>query len=209
MGRARDISKVFSTNTALATDTEVSGSYLTLASASTTYQTKATAGLTLLNTTSFNAQSTVSIDNIFTSTYDVYKIVVFCEASTDADRTITWRLRANTTDNTSANYRYFNQGLDGSNAAVNSTNTGTTSAIWVANQHYGGYPTPIEVDVYFPFLAESTLWQGLSHGGTSATNFAQRIAGLHAVQSSFNGFTLINSSGNFQNSTVSVYGYNK
>ena len=48
MGRARDISKVFSTGTALATDTEVSGSYLTLASASTTYQTKASNALVLL-----------------------------------------------------------------------------------------------------------------------------------------------------------------
>jgi hypothetical protein len=172
-----------------------------------------TQGLTLISSTSFSGVSSFSLGSdaspVFSSTYDVYKIVVFCEVSTDIDRTITWRLRANTTDNTSSNYRYFNQGLDGSNAAVNSTSTGATSAIWVANQHYGGYPTPIEVDVYFPFLAESTIWQGLSHGGTSATNFAQRVSGLHAVQSSFNGFTLINSSGNFQNSTVFVYGYNK
>ena len=171
------------------------------------------AGMVLLNTTSFSGVASVSLGSdaspVFSSTYDVYKIIVFCETSTDIDRTITWRLRANTTDNTSANYRYFNQGLDGNNAAVNSTSNGTTSAIWVANQHYSGYPNPIEVDVYFPFLAESTLWQGLSHGGTSATNFGQRVSGLHAVQSSFNGFTLINSSGNFQNSTVFVYGYNK
>jgi len=170
-------------------------------------------GLVLLNTTSFSGVSSFSLGSdaspVFSSTYDVYKIVVFCEASTDADRTITWRLRANTTDNTAAQYRFFNQGLDGNNAAVNSTNSTATSAIWVANQHYAAYPNPIEVDVYFPFLAKSTFWQGLSQGGTSAINFNQKVAGLHAVQSSFNGFTLINSSGNFQNSTVFVYGYSK
>ena len=72
MGRARDISKVFSTGTALATDTEVS----------TTYQTKAAAGLTLLTpstisntggsasigtngTVSFTSASAISLNDIF------------------------------------------------------------------------------------------------------------------------------------------------
>ena len=76
MGRARDISKVFSTSTALATDTEVSGSYLTLASASTTYQTRATAGLTLLNTTSFSGVVTADIPTgTFTSAYQNYRLI--------------------------------------------------------------------------------------------------------------------------------------
>ena len=111
MGRARDISKVFSTGTALATDTEVS----------TTYQTKAAAGLTLLTptsivatggsatssisstgTVSFTSASTISLNDVFSTTYDNYRIIFRSTTSTTGQ--IKLRLRVSGSDNTTSNY---------------------------------------------------------------------------------------------------------
>ena len=108
MARSRDISKVLSSNTTLATDAEVAASYLTTASASTVYQTKATAGLTLLTpasiantggtasigangTVSFTSASAISLNDVFSATYTNYQIVIECDGSTSAQ--IRMRLR--------------------------------------------------------------------------------------------------------------------
>ena len=74
MGRTRDVSKILTSNTSI----------LSLASASSTYQTKASNALVLLNTTSFTAQNTVSVDNVFSAAYTNYKIILqFSAFSTD------------------------------------------------------------------------------------------------------------------------------
>jgi hypothetical protein len=146
---------------------------------------------------------------IFSSTYDSYKLVIHHGSSTDANRTIALRMRANTTDDSTSNYRVFNQGLDVAAAAQNTTLNNQTSGVLVYNSHYAGSLAALELDLHFPFLSQATNWLGAAHGLTAANNGAARVAGVHAVNSSFNGFTLLNSSGNFTNSRVTVYGYRR
>ena len=77
MGRTRDVSKILTSNTSI----------LTLASASTTYAPIAAGGLVQLipssatngtiaanGTVSFTSASIVSLDGIFSSTYEFYQI---------------------------------------------------------------------------------------------------------------------------------------
>ena len=222
MGRARDISKVFSTGTALATDTEVSAfNYLTQSSASTVYQTKATAGLTLLTpgsitntggtasvgangTVTFSGVSSQSINDVFSTTYDNYKLVIKLVSSVETR--LDFRMRVSGADNTTSNY------YKESNIAKD---TGVAGAESLAQDKFIGYGTnttitPILFEVFSPFIAEATGFLGWNHKvETLATVHENNFSsGIHNVASSFTGISLIAASGTITG-TVSVYGYNK
>jgi hypothetical protein len=219
MGRARDISKVFSTGTALATDTEVSGSYLTLASASTTYQTKTTAGLTLLTpasitntggtasigangTITFSSASTISINDVFSSTYRNYRIVASMTCTSDTD--LSFRLRVGGADLSSANSYYYGAYYVGtsSSQAFASINQSNPSNIFVGA--IGGWNGLLTLDVSAPFITAKT-----TVSGQSSMRYLLNVAGItNNIETSYTGFSLIPSAGTITGE-VSVYGYNK
>jgi hypothetical protein len=71
----------------------------------TTLGVYASSGLTLINTTSFSAVSSQSFDDVFSATYDNYKIFYrYLKATTTSDAQL--RMRVSGADNTSANYKY-------------------------------------------------------------------------------------------------------
>jgi hypothetical protein len=203
MGRARDISKVFSTGTALATDTEVSGSYLTQSSASTVYQTKATAGLTLLNTTSFTAQTAVSINDVFSSTYRNYKILVTIDDNASNPSDLLVRLRVSNTDASSGNYRnhgtYINYG-----GGLGNYGSGTSSTGWYVGTQIAQSQGRGTLEIMSPFETKHTGFIG--HGGGGDLSVV--TGGRHTLDTSYTGFTIYPDAGNIDG-TVSVYGYNK
>jgi len=86
-------------------------------------------GLVLLNTTSFSAVASQSINDVFNATYDTYQIVTDLSASSNNGETVLMRLRVAGADNTSNNYRYgqYFIGAYDSIAAGNNNNTATTS----------------------------------------------------------------------------------
>ena len=124
MARSRDISKVLSSNSTLATDAEVAA----------TYQTKATAGSTLLvptsitatggsgsigtnGTVSFTSASAISLNGCFSSTYEFYMIQIKAVCSLNTQNFL-WRWRASGTDLTALNYY---------NARMNTNTSGSVS----------------------------------------------------------------------------------
>ena len=208
MGRARDISKVFSTSTSLSTDSEVSGSYLTLASASTTYQTRATAGLTWIATTDFAQGSTgVSLNNVFTSSYRNYKIIVSNIGGNGATQNLRFRLRKNGTDNSSS--IYYIQYLSATSTTV-AANRVSTQSSWNIGDVRDQGPMASIFDVLCPQI--STQKTNLIN--TSMTNstsepilyFAVQTHDLTGSSADFDGFSIYPASGNMYG-YVSVYGY--
>ena len=210
MGRARDISKVFSTSTALATDTEVS----------TTYQTKATAGLTLLTpgsitntggTASIGANGTVtfsgvasqSFNNVFSATYDNYKVFFSGNASTSTG--IELRLRVGGVDNSAAS-AYLRQYLRAENTTVSGGRT--TSNILRIGQSESTLRSSFELTIYNPFAATVTPMNSLVTLSESSAMIFDINSAVHNVASSFDGFTLIPVSGTITGS-ISIYGMNK
>lgn len=207
MGRARDISKVFSTGTALATDTEVSGSYLTLASASTTYQTRASNALVLLNTTSFTTQSTVSIDNVFSSTYENYRIVLKATTSTEANIAI--RLRSAGSDDTGANYFYQYAGYADSTAFGGIQ---SSQIEWIQGAGGRRWHT-MQADLLSPNIADVTFMLSVNgdRGTNAGINLNNRVVTTNhwnTTSTQYTGLSFVASSGT-TTGTVSVYGYNK
>jgi hypothetical protein len=209
MARSRDISKVLSSNTTLATDAEVAA----------TYQTKAATGLTLLTPTSiantggsssigatgvvsFTSASAISLNDVFSTTYDNYKIMMNI-SSANSTANLLMRLRVSGSDNTGST-TYQRTGY------YSTTTTISTSyeaiSYWFLGNLNNGVSQKIPMEIFDPFktiatTAYSTMFQ-------QTTNISMGINMTHIDSTSFTGFTLYPSTGTFTG-TVSVYGYNK
>jgi hypothetical protein len=158
------------------------------------------AGMVLLNTTSFSGVSSQSFNDVFSTTYDNYRILC-TQSGSEGGNYI--RLRVSGSDNsTASSYVYQNHGASGSSpfAARTTDNRmevgGTTSVLL----------NSAAVEIFNPFLASATNFSSLN----SDTNGNARIimyAGTHNQTVSYTGFTWIFPSAT--TGTISVYGYSK
>ena len=217
MARSRDISKVLSSSTALATDAEISATYqtkaaagLTLITPTTIANTSGTASIGTNGTVSFSAASSVSLNDVFTSTYDHYKILIDL-TGISTDSTIGLRLRVNNADDTSTSY--INMGTSISQTGVTSaysTTTGTYYEILNTDGAYTGHYYSASVELYKPAVAIPTTCHRNSQGVKSdSTTFQSHIGNLlHSLSTAYSSCTLMLSTGTFTG-TISVYGYNK
>jgi hypothetical protein len=160
----------------------------------------ASSGLTLINTTSFSAVSSQSVNDVFSATYENYRIVCYLESS--AGVTLDFRLRVAGADNsTASSYIKQDQGAYGSTSAPQTiTSNRFQEIIYMAT-------TPdicsFVMELQKPFLATQTA--GNTIGGRSNYIITSQLR--HNQSTSYDGFTLIPSSGTITGK-VSVYGYN-
>ena len=228
MGRARDISKVFSTSTALATDTEVSAfNYLTQSSASTVYQTKATAGLTLLTPTSIantsgtasigangtitvSGVSSVSLNNVFNSTYRNYKIIVQV-SSPSADDVLRLRWRKSASDSTTEYYGMWSRTSAAATTGALNTNGESSVQLLTLDSANPNTVYGFSYDALNPFVSTYTSLVGTALGIelNSAQYYGYAGASHHRVTETYDGLTLLTGSGATVVGTISVYGYNQ
>jgi hypothetical protein len=160
-------------------------------------------------TVSFSGVTSVSLNGVFSATYDNYKVVVSSGVSTSADRVISLRLRVGGSDDSGTGYRLLSNGINASGTGVNSTSTSATSVVLQTNAYYNDALFSATFDIINPFVATDTNFSGQSTGGNNTVNFGLNINASFISETSFTGFSLLNSSGNFTSGTVSVYGYNK
>jgi hypothetical protein len=211
MARSRDISKVLSSNSTLATDAEVAASY----------QTKAAAGLTLITPTSiavtggsgsistngavsFTSASAISLNDIFSATYDTYKLISYGRSSTDADFRV--RLRISSSDNSTSNYEH--QILENRSSSIAASKS-TSQSSWIVGTYRNGQDSGIETIIYSPFNSSRTLFFTNTFDSDPGPGFIMKMhTGRFAADTSFTGLTVYPTSGNFTGS-VSIYGYNK
>jgi hypothetical protein len=178
-------------------------SKLATATASSTYQTKAAAGLVLLNTTSFSAVASQSINDVFSATYDNYKIIVNLTNSTGANNFLSMRMRVSGADNTNNEYTRFKFYTDYTNAFGSDSGSIGTSSFLIGNtEGTDGNQSVIEMQA--PFLTQLT--KQITIGTKKLNQFM--FGGSTTVTTSYTSFTLIQGSTNMTG-TVSVYGYTK
>jgi hypothetical protein len=156
-------------------------------------------GLVLLNTTTFSAQSSVSFNNVFSSTYENYLVKLNLTAS--AQDELRLRLRASGTDFTtnSAATR-----IERRNGAFETDDTARTYA-WIGQAR--GTTTNVEVSVLAPNTTKnkSVLSNcAYSQAGANHGNLMTMYTAESATQ--FDGFTVYPASGNITG-TIKVYGY--
>jgi hypothetical protein len=163
-------------------------------------------GLTLINTTSFSAVASQSVNNVFTSAYKRYRILIDAVGSVNND--ITFRLRVAGTDATANNYGTQSQNGDGSTANAIRT---TAATFWYTNDVRSAGRYMQEYELFNPQAASQTF--GLARASSivtaDTTAFFQTVMALgHSLSTAYDGFTLTASTGTVTGS-VQVYGYNQ
>jgi hypothetical protein len=149
----------------------------------------------------FTGVSSVSLNGVFSATYQNYKIV-FDSVGSGAAQNLQFRMRSGGADDTSANYVY--QLLEGSAGVVTSFRvpsaaTFFVTAVSVNTTSYG------EINLFNPFNATPTQLTSLN--GYAITTPAISVwGGGHNVSTSFDGFTVFPASGTFSG-TIRCYGY--
>jgi hypothetical protein len=181
-------------------------SKLATATASSTYQTKAAAGLVLINTTNFSGVPSQSINSCFSATYDNYKFILRVESTTASLNTINLRFGTNGTPNTTSVYNvrgYYMDGV-GNPLAFSASNQTAISIVTDPNNNTGGYS--YSADIFNPFIAFETIVPG--RGGSFLNLRDTNTIGFFDGSTSFTDLIVLPTSGNFTGS-ISVYGYNK
>jgi len=161
----------------------------------------AASGLTHINTTTFSAVASVSLDDVFTSTYANYRIIADFTPSTTANHIL--RLRVGAADTTS-NYQY--QLLYSGNTTVSGSRATAASSWSVLNSDVTAAVGFI-CDLLNPQATLSTIGKVsyLRNAASTTIAFQDNVIG-YTPTTSFDGLSLIAGSGTLTG-TIRVYGY--
>ena len=158
-------------------------------------------GLTLINTTTFSAVASQSVNDVFSATYDNYLITGRATMNT-GQAALQFRLRASGTDS-SASYDRATWFYSFANPAVWNNYVSSTGG---GEQPIGGLTNTnsfFHLNVSGANLAATTAFWG---GTSSSAHFLS--GGMHTLTTQYTGFTIFPSSNNMTG-YVSVFGVNK
>jgi hypothetical protein len=158
-----------------------------------------TSALTKINTTSFSGVSSIATDNLFSSTYDVYRIVLSFTSTTSNN--IALNLRSGGVDTTT---NYVLQTLQSDNATINGAQASTAN---YANYGSTGINAQM-IDMFNPNVASRTNYfvRMVRDAGTTANQFLNACTQTDSTQ--FTGIKFIPATGTITG-YFTVYGYEK
>jgi len=171
------------------------------------WATPSAGALTLITTNTFSAQSSVSINNVFSSTYDNYRILFTFDSASVNQSYNSIRLRASGSD-TSSNYKTFrNFGYTGTVSSGDLDPVGTDEWFVGDNGTSNNGAGVSDMTVFSPNRAKYSV--ALLHSAYNWGNYTNATVSEWQTDSTqFDGFTLLVSSGTITGN-VSVYGYGK
>jgi hypothetical protein len=163
--------------------------------------TAGSSGLTLINTTSFSAVSSQSINDVFSATYTNYKVIGFFKSTTTAGNA-TLRFRVGGADNSTTNYAY--QEFRAENTSITG-GRGTSQNAWSFSGYRTNANSSFEILITNPFASEETsmTMDGFDNLNSASYNV---YTGKFGATTSFTGFTIL---GTNLTGTISVYGLAK
>ena len=146
---------------------------------------------------SFNGASSVSLNDVFSSTYDFYKIIVKAAHSNDGE--LRMRLRVSGSDNSTSNYHY--QVIEASSTTIQSARYTSQSSWQLSYEEDTNYH---EIMIYNPFTTEKTVGDSKVARGNTTPLFMNFTLGF-GLTTSFTGLTIYPSGGNITGN-IAVYG---
>ena len=165
-------------------------------------------GLTLINTTSFSGVASQSINDVFSATYDTYRIIFYRDSVVTSSSGSSLRLRVSSTDLASG-YNYAKQLVRSNNSFQTFYIAGGTELGLADGADSAG--KAVIIDIANPFRSTSgtdKTFNYMAMGISSGYNYVGLNYGWVDSATSYTGFSLINDTGNMTGS-VSVYGFNK
>jgi hypothetical protein len=157
-------------------------------------------GLTLINSTTISTAGTTSVNDVFSATYDNYKIF-FNQTASSTAQTLSIRLRVSATDATT-NYTTQRIGSQGASAFGGLNEGGTTDFFINAINSTKGF---FETTLFSPFAAAPTKYLTTSLGENGGGLLNMVVVGAHTDSTSYTGFTLLATTGTISG-TLKVYG---
>ena len=162
------------------------------------------AGMVLLNTTSFSAVASQSVNDVFSATYENYLIQIKSANATNSS--LRMRLRVSAADDTSSAYSsaYSVQRTDTS--AVSDIQDGVTTSfgIIVSTNNQINFSN---INIFRPNLVTATHLSTASVNTQTAGNFSFVGGSVFTNATAFTGFTIFPATSTISG-VISVYGYN-
>jgi hypothetical protein len=159
-------------------------------------------GLVHLHTETFTGASSVPIDDVFSATYDAYRIVMRTQRNT-SESTPTIRLRASGTDETGNYYFYHSVATGANNTGYNQAGNGV--GYFIAGRVGANGLGVTSFDIMNPFLATGTSLVGQNVAVGTTTVFIEHFGGFQDRNTSYDGFTLAD--GGTLTGAIRIYGY--
>jgi hypothetical protein len=149
---------------------------------------------------SFSSCATISLNGVFSSTFNNYIIDIRHKMVTGATN-IAFRVRSSGVDESSGSNNYWVQNLTADGTTVSGgRGQSNTGQIGSSNDTANGQ----QVFIYGPFLSQPTTWRSIDAEGFSGAYILDR-SNTHYLSSSYDGFSLILGSGAF-GGLIKVYG---
>jgi len=177
-----------------------SGEVLTAADLNDTF------GLVHIDTFSGTGVSAANFDDVFTSDFDAFRVVVRLRA---LPSNLYLRYRVGGADSTATQYNYVLHGLSSTGAALN-INGSSTAEHLLQITNIGSTVTRqgCVFDVLYPNSANVTTHMGLGQSYNSGGNYwSYNLGGANVLSTAWDGFSILPGSGTI-NHTTSIYGYN-
>jgi len=178
----------------------------------TAFNSKLHPGLVLLTSQTIGTGvSTVSVSNVFNSTYTHYRVIYSPLAGSTTGTTTYIRFRTGSTDNSNSNYAWA--GNQVTYAGTGSVGYGSGASLGFIG--FGAYTTGNAwgshvMDIFNPQLAQYTLWESQGTGvNTGGVLTRSTFGGYFNANTSFDGITFIPTAGTLTGGTIAVYGYAK
>jgi hypothetical protein len=146
--------------------------------------------------------SSASVNGCFSATYNNYRIVMNIVGSTATD--LRFKMRVAGTDN-SGSYYWVYTGVRDTGGSYQYSTAGDSSA--AVNYISVQKRQQIVLDICRPFEAEETSYTGKTVGADNTSALFTNPYMFHAVNTSYDGFSLIPGSGTITGSLL-IYGYN-
>ena len=160
-------------------------------------------------TVNFSAQNSVALNNVFSSTYQNYKVIINI-TTTAADADLILRFRSGTSDNADNNsqWAYWLRNNSGNNLSFDAINS---NYIFLGSMetYTNTRLTNVAVDIYNPFVAAETGGNvQISTVNTSGAPTFGAGGFIKGSSTSWNGFVIGSSNSTNITGSLQVYGYN-
>lgn len=155
----------------------------------------------------FTSASTISLNNVFNSTYRSYKVVLSFNAFSASATDLSYRLRSAGTD-LSAGTNYAGGHTVNQSGTVTVESASAQTAMW-CGKGASNYPpvTSVSTEISQPFISNtSTAFITNASAFDSSQTRGMYFSGVNATVGSYDGLTLIINTGN-ASGTMAVYGY--
>jgi hypothetical protein len=152
-------------------------------------------------TVSFSAASSVSLNNVFSSIYDNYYILINSTPSGSLD--IRWRGRTSGSDNSSALYDSGAMYIDTTGGGFNALSSANATYGYISDQG-NSTGTGTMMNIFSPFASRPTTVHSETQVNTEAASYLKKSYGTYNATTSFDGITIYTSTGNIYRNYFSL-----